>query len=274
MVQLWDPEIDRRRVLVGPADAACVALAPDGATLAVGHANSTVSIWDVASGEIRWSVSEPCGNVRAVTFSPDGTILASGGSGRHVCLWDMATRRLKASLAGHAGTVTAVAFSLDGRTLVSGSQDGTIRCWDAITSLPRWAVPAHPDGYDIGRYVPAVFSVRFSPDGQIVASAACLDPAVRIWDSATGRERMSLCGPTSMAIAVEFAPDGATLVAGDDRGNLTLWDLESRCQLTTWNVQKSWITSVAFSADGRTLVSACEGVVKLWEMPGEGKTRR
>jgi WD40 repeat protein len=178
MVQLWYPEIDRSRILIGPAYAACVALTPDGATLAVGHANSAVSIWDVASGEIRWSVSEPGGNVRAVAFSPDGTILASGGSGRHVCLWDMATRRLKASLAGHAGTVTAVTFSPDGRTLVSGSQEGTIRCWDAITSQLRWLVPAHLDGYDFGRNVPAVFSVRFSPDGQIVASAACLDPAI------------------------------------------------------------------------------------------------
>jgi WD40 repeat protein len=268
VVQLWYPEIGRRRVLVGPAYAACVALTPDKATLAVGDANSTVSIWDVASGEIRWSVSEPCGNVRvrAVAFSPDGTVLASGGSGRRVCLWDMATRRLKASLAGHTGTVTAITFSPDGRTLISGSQDGTIRCLDGITSQLRWVVPAHPDGYDHGGYVPTVFSVRCSPDGKIVASAANRDPAIRLWDSATGRERMSLCGPASMTISVDFAPDGATLAAGDSRGDVTLWDLESRRPRSSWKAHDGWITSIAISADGRSLVSVGDGTVKRWDI--------
>ena len=269
MVQLWHPEIRCKQVLGGqPARATCVALAPGGTTLAVGDADSSVTIWDVASVAIRWSVSENSGNLQAVAFSPDGATLASGGNDRRVYLWDMATHRLKARLAGHTGTVTTVAFAPDGRTVVSGSQDGTIRCWDAVTGQARWVIPARS-----ANVVPTVFSVRFSPDGKYLATAGFRDPAVRLWDSATGRELTSLRGPADMILSVDFAPDGATLVAGDSRGSITLWDLESRRQKDSWNAHGSWVTSVAFSADGRTLASAGKGTVKLWEMAGNVKDR-
>ena len=60
MVQLWHPETGRRQVLLGgnrPMRHVSHSH-QTGATLAVGDANSNVSIWDVASGAIRWSVSE------------------------------------------------------------------------------------------------------------------------------------------------------------------------------------------------------------------------
>ena len=98
IVRLWHPENRRTRVLSGErAHALCVAFSPDGTTLAVGDSKSKVSIWDVTSGEKKWSVAERSGWVGALAFSPDGTTLASGGGDKCVYLWDVASRQLKAA---------------------------------------------------------------------------------------------------------------------------------------------------------------------------------
>jgi WD40 repeat protein len=77
---------------------------------------------------------------------------------------------------------------------------------------------------------------------------------------------MSLLGPAHTVTSVDFAPDGATLLAGDSSGSLTLWDMKSGQPRSTWKVQNNWIHLVAFSGNGRTFASAGEGVVKMWEM--------
>ena len=271
MVQVWSPELGRRQSLLSRQHdhVRCVALTPDGASLAAGDMDATVSVWNTASGDLQWSVPVQRGELRTVGFSSDGTILAAGGSDRCVYLWDTATHRRKTRLSGHSNTVTALAFSPDARTLVSGSQDGTIRCWDPVVGQARWVAPT-----GTGIVSPTLLCLRYSPDGKRIAAAINNDPSVRSWDTETGRELPRLYGSAESMLSVEFTPDGTTLAAGDTRGCLTLWDLQSLRPWTSWQAHGSWIRSINISGDGRTLASAGEGGVKLWEISGEGKDRR
>jgi WD40 repeat protein len=268
MVRLWYPKTNRTQLVFdGQArHVRCVALAPDGRTLAIGGSDSAVSMCDVSSGKILWSASAREGDMLRVAFSPDGATLAAGGGDGVVYVWNRSTHRLKARLTGHTLAVTVVAFAPDGCALVSGSQDGTIRCWDAVTNQARWAVPVRP-----GVVASAVLCVRFSPDGKIVATSVARDASIGLWESATGQGLFSLRGHADFIGAVDFAPDGTGLVAGDSRGYLTIWDLASRRPRISWNTHSGWITSVAYSADGRTLVSAGEGTIKLWELSDDAK---
>ena len=64
-----------------------------------------------------------------------------------------------------------------------------------------------------------------------------------------------------------MTPDGRTLAAAYDDGTIWLWDPRRRSTLATVRAgpKHTRITSVAFSADGRTLASArAGGMFRSW----------
>ncbi len=79
-VRLWNVSAAKlvTMKLVG-SRAWCLALSPDGKTLASGHANGLVRLWSPGPLAELAALPGHRGIVRAVAFSPDGTQLAAGG---------------------------------------------------------------------------------------------------------------------------------------------------------------------------------------------------
>ncbi len=75
-----------------------VAFAPDGRMLASGSNDSTIKLWDVASGREVRTLSGHTSDVWSVAFSPDGRTLASGSRDKTIKLWDVASGQLIRSL--------------------------------------------------------------------------------------------------------------------------------------------------------------------------------
>jgi WD40 repeat protein len=62
---------------------------------------------------------------------------------------------------------------------------------------------------------------------------------------------------------IAFSPDGMTLAAGNDGGDIGMWNIGTRQQAATWN-QGARVFAVAFSSDGKTFaIGDSNGIIKL-----------
>ncbi|MFK8184655.1 MAG: NB-ARC domain-containing protein [Phormidesmis sp.] len=262
-----------------------VAFSPDGTRIVSGSADLTIRLWDAPTknraGKPLKALKGHEHGVWTVAFSPDGKTLASGSADQTVRIWDAATGKCKQTLTGHNNWVWMVAFSPDGRSLASGSADRTVRVWDLKAKQCLRVLSGHNNW---------VWSVAFSPDGNYLTSGS-EDRTMRLWNTRSGRCLKTLQGSSNWVWAVAFSPDGETLASGQGDRLVHLWDMTSGDKtsgdktsgnetsedktdipsglpLETLTGAQNAIWSVAFSPDGKLLVSGNEdGNVHLWQLP-------
>jgi WD40 repeat protein len=264
-IQLWD--IATRKQLGGSIggreEISGFAFSPDGQTLA-GGGNGGTTLWSVATGrEIRQSLRSPA-HIATVAFSPDGKILASGGEDHLIKLSSVApVQGLEVLGSPRAGRARAklLAFGSDGRNLVTASENGQVSHWDASGHTQL--------GPTLDTY-PAVAHCRvLSPDGRTLASEDKTG-TIRLWNLANGRQlgRLSTGSrPSEESSEVEpdggcaerltFSPNGQTLAAitGEANDEVQLWNVATRSSVGRLSAERESFSEVAFSPDGRTLVS-------------------
>jgi WD40 repeat protein/serine/threonine protein kinase len=119
-----------------------------------------------------------------------------------------------------------------------------------------------------------VHAVAISPDGKTLASAGD-DATVRLWETSTGREGLTLQPPAvnAMFFVVAFAPDGKTIAAGNSDGLIPLWEIASgKVCATLPFLPHHWVRALAISPDGKYLVCGGDaGVLRLFDLSTEAE---
>ena len=117
-----------------------------------------------------------------------------------------------------------------------------------------------------------VWSAAFSPDGKRILTGSW-DKTAKVWDAATGRELLTLKGLSHWVLSAAFSPDGKRIVTGGGefgsqgvpvQTEAKVWDAATGRQLFAISGHQSPVWSVAFSPDGKRIVSGSrDGMVRV-----------
>ena len=243
-----------------------VVFSPDGKILAVTagwdnpHEPGELVIWDVATRQSKliWRQGAP---IRTAAFSGDGKLLAFGDFAGATQLLDPGTGKIVKTLPKHFKLVNSITFTPDDKTLVTSSLDGTIKLWDVASGEEQHVFSLAGEG---------IVKVAISSDSRMLAAVTWPGKA-HVWDLGQREELHVLqasqgqSGKTQIAEAVDFAPDGKSLVTGSWDTTLRLWDTATGKLVRDFVGHSAPVQSAAISPDGKTLASGdAEGKVMLF----------
>jgi WD40 repeat protein len=249
-----------------------LAFSPDNQRLAVGCDDGVLHLYDAETGAPSESQASHQGAIRALAFAETGR-LVSASADRRALVWDTSYQwRLERTIGGPQhpelliDRVLALDFSRDGKRLATGggaaARAGELKIWNVGDGRLLSTIPdSHAD---------SIFGVRFSPDGQRIATASA-DRFIKIFDTTTGAPLFTFTGHTAHVLGVSWKADAKLLVSCGADNVLKLWDPATGAYVRTMKggiygngTYKREIAAVTFVGDSEEILAASgDGSVRL-----------
>jgi WD40 repeat protein len=284
-----------------------VRFSPDGSQLLSGSYDNTARLWDLASGQVLQEFKGHSWWVWAAEFSPDASRIVTASQDGKAIVWQKqgaGSREQGAgvvrgspdpALAPTAGLQSAIhARSSFGSVARSGD-----RPQQSNRPQPGLTPRSMPGTLRVApRYVPlteftghngAVYSARFSPNGELVATGG-YDKLVMIWNPSDVQpvdidrrlkgepdpkaSYLQLAGHDKPVRCVAFSPNGELVVSGSEDNSIRVWDVANGESRKVLRGHGSAVRSCMFSLDGKSVLSGSEDQsVRVWNVQGYEETR-
>ncbi len=201
--------------------------------------------------------------VWSAVFSPDGTRIATASADGSAKIWDATTGKKLRSVKGSTyGSVWYAAFSPNGKLLATAGEDKIAYIWNATTGEEVFRLSGHTQ---------QVYHIEFSPDGSRLATVGT-DGTAKVWDVLTGKQLLTIDqGGGAVPYWVAFSPDGSRIAVANTGGNriegwASIWDAVTGQLLLTLPRQNAYVNSVAFSPDGKRIVTTSDDqTARIWD---------
>ncbi len=234
----------------------------------VGDNEALVKVVEMTRGRSEDEVGYVGGNAATLAVKVDKTALEgrdfSGGVVKGGDFIDASLRNVdftKANLgnsffANTIGQIFSVALNSSGQILAMGDT-AKIRLWQINDKQQILTFNEHQN---------LVYSVAFSPDDQILASASS-DCKIKLWNIQTGKCIKTLLGHAATVRTIAFSPDNQIIASGSEDKTVKLWNIKTGECLTTLSTNNNLVRSVIFSPDAKTLAfSSSNYTINLWNI--------
>ncbi len=224
-----------QRLLNLDADIAPVtslAWSPDSRWLA--SAGEAISIWDMQSGKLAYTLSVTDADELSLSWNPAGSRLAAHSQAGLLQIWST----VDWALISTAQNIDPLYVRWQGEQLALNAPV-------ALAAANELAL------------------VAWNADESIMAGAQA-DGRIRLWSTASGERIATLSGQQVPVVQLAFSPTGQQLLSADAAGTLRIWDL------TTWNEadRVQWPgTPITWSPDGSYLawVTADHSAIEIYQ---------
>ncbi|MBL9170803.1 MAG: protein kinase [Verrucomicrobiales bacterium] len=226
-------------------------------------------LWKQTRSDAVFTLCQEPAGVASLAASPDGHWLAVGSHHPFgLKVWDLRTRQELFRLAKNEAYVRA-AFSpvepilaFTGTSyLVDNQQRFTLRLWNYATQGMVAEVPLDND----------CLGLAFAQDGRTLVTSTA-QGHITLWQVPTGSKLASFPSEQaggSLTRGFAAAPDLSVAAYALSGGRIRVMDLRSGNELWTTRAAKEFVTTLAFSPDGKTLASGAgytESEIRLWEV--------
>lgn len=273
IIQLFRPLIDRKAgTLRGHTGIAIydLSFAPDGKRLVSGGRDGTIRIWDVAALQER-AVFRPekdprppadaVRQIRGVAFGPDGLSVASGGQDGALRVWGFAGQKEEVAELDVRSPLASAATSADGCVLaVAEKNQKRIKVWRL--GDPAEEIESEPSLVLEGLDQPAQ-TVAVNENGTAIVAAT--DGGVYAWQLAGSGTASPRPVRVSKAVAASLALRGDELAMATNDAQLLWVNIRTGKLGFSFNQVSGRPSLVAFSSDGRKLISAGSQTLQVWD---------
>ena len=264
-VCLWDLANGTEYPRLSAAQVGTIAFSPDGKILATASDLEEVHLWDIEKnkeiGTLKLRRKASTVYRTALTFAEGGKLLVYEEDNGTVQGWEVKTgkEQLFFKLPKNEDIYSAFALAPDGKVLayavryVEGMKAGPVCLIDTTTGKELHRLSDHKQ---------AIWSLAFSPDGAILASASTTEPPI-LWEAATGKRLRTLQGEKHSPQVLAFSPDGKILASGDSWNKLRFWDAATGKQIEEFESELLGMSGLAFSQDGKTIAVGDGNAIRL-----------
>ena len=235
--------------------------------------------WNTTTGKQLSSIQDIDNkHIYTSDLSENGMRLAGIKVGKHneVDLWTVGDTTIPMTISSiriepESKIKPIIALSPDGgylATTISEEDNNLIQVWNVDTGelLNTFTGNTH-----------RIEGLTFSPDNRTLVSGDT-NETIRLWDLKANSARVISKGIYTSSYTLAFSPNGELIAAGNDDGKIQLFNINEEKQgyqrlfsqykqMLSRNGHKEKVTSLAFSPDGKMLISgSADGTIRGWDV--------
>ncbi|XP_022910625.1 pleiotropic regulator 1 [Onthophagus taurus] len=232
----------------------CVTVEPGNEWFATGAADRIIKIWDLATGQLKVSLTGHVSTVRGLAVSSRHPYLFSCGEDRQVKCWDLEYNKVIRHYHGHLSAVYSLSLHPTIDVLLTAGRDSTARVWDMRTKANVHTLTGHT------HTVASVITQSSEP--QVITGSH--DTTIRLWDLAAGKSICTLTNHKKSVRSLVFHPTLYMFASGSP-DNIKQWKCPDGKFIQNLSGHNAIVNCLAVNPEGVLVSGGDNGTLHFWD---------